>query len=689
MAAAAACSGGGAAATGDAFLPAPDAAMADAGDGPDVGLADASVPDAPADAEVDAARRDAAIDAAIDGPPVHISIAGELAGVWDGGSLTVRLHADGNDDQVLALDANGTFTFPDELLEGTPFVASVDASPALHTCTVENQRGRAWRGTPPVQITCAGPALQIELSNADGFRFDPTTRSYDLAYSFLTREQLLRVAGDDRLDVQLDGSSVPVGAWSTFPLGDDPVTVHVHVGTGGVSLSFQLTFRRGARPLAQAIFAKSPSAGRFDLFGSRVAVSRDTLVGATAVFETAFITVFRRTGAVWAFERILFTPDFSDDDFGESVAVSGDTIVIGAPWSSRGTRGGAAFVYRRGFAGWTLEAALQASNADTSDFFGWSVAIDGDTIVVGAPLEDSAATGVNGASPGPEDNSQLDSGAAYVFRRSGTVWTQEAYLKASNTGQDDDFGDRVAISGDTIAVSADDEDSAATGVNGSSPGQDDNSMASAGAVYVFHRSGTGWAQEAYVKASNTGAQDRFGESVALSGDTLVVGASGEDSAATGVNGTAPGPDDNSKPSSGAAYVFGRTAGAWAQQAYLKASNTGAGDGFGRSVAVGRDAVVVGAADEDGGGRGVNPVAPGPDDESEPDSGAVYVFRHGATWFQEAYLKSANSDAGDLFGSCVAIGPDTIAVGAPFESSAFSGGPDDNSQPAVGAAYLFR
>jgi hypothetical protein len=461
------------------------------------------------------------------------------------------------------------------------------------------------------------------------------------------------------------------------------------VGAAGVSLAFQLTF--GRRGLVQPLYAKSSFVQRFTRFGSQVAVSRDTLVAATAVFEVDSATVFGRDGSGWVRDRTLFTPDrFADDDFGASMAISGDTLVIGAILG-RGAvfESGTAFVYRRGFAGWALEATLTASNADALDGFGSSVAIDGDTIVVGAPGEDSAATGVNGASPGPDDNSRFESGAAYVFRRSGTSWTQEAYLKASNTGERDGFGRSVAVSGDTIAVGAADEDSAATGVNGSSPGQDDNSMASAGAVYVFHRSGTSWAQEAYVKASNTGASDFFGESVALSGETLVVGASGEDSAATGIDGIAPGPDDNSKSASGAVYVFHRTDGAWAQQAYVKASNTGAGDNFGKSVAVWLDTVVVGARFEDGGGRGINPVSPGPEDESKQDSGAVYVFRHGSTWFQEAYVKSANSDAGDEFGASVAIGPDTIAVGGPAEDSGVPGNDGDNSLINAGAAYVFR
>jgi len=698
LALAAACSGGRAAdSDGDGgVLPALDATLADA-DLPDAGIPDGSVePDGgTADAgTADGGTADAgATDAGpADGPIALVAVTGVVAGIWDGVSVTVRLQGTGVDDQRVTLDANGAFTFPVELPAGTPFVAAVDASPALHTCTVHDQRGRAWQGTPPVQITCVGPALQIELSNPDGFGFDPMTRSYDLAYSLLTHEQLLRVVGDAGLDVELEGSPLALDSWSAIPLGDDPVTSHVQVHMGGVSLAFQLTFRRGAQTLAQPVYAKSPFAQDLDRFGSHVAVSRDTLAAVTssAEFRADTVTIFRRTGAAWARDQVVFRPDGGLDSFGASMAVSGDTLVVGAPFNDRVVLdSGTAFVYRRGWLGWVLEAALKASNAERSDDFGRTVAIDGDTIVVGADGEDSAASGVNGTSPGPEDNSQSASGAAYVFRRSGTSWTQEAYLKASNTGPGDGFGHSVAIAGDTIAVGAANEDSAATGVNGSSPGQDDNSMASAGAVYVFHRSGTSWTQEAYVKASNTGASDLFGDSVALSGDTLVVGASGEDSAATGVDGIAPGPGDNSKADSGAAYVFHRTDGAWAQQAYLKPSNTGVGDHFGESVGVWLDTVVVGARFEDGGGRGINPVSPGPDDDSAPDSGASYVFRRGATWFQAAYVKSANSDAGDGFGSSVAIGPDTIAVGAPGEDSCYVDADRNNQCVSAGAAYLFR
>jgi hypothetical protein len=193
------------------------------------------------------------------------------------------------------------------------------------------------------------------------------------------------------------------------------------------------------------------------------------------------------------------------------------------------------------------QAYLKASNTGASDQFGTSVAVSGDTVVVGACAEASATTGVNG---NQSDNSAPVSGAAYVFVRNGTTWTQQAYLKASNTGVEDYFGESVAVSGDTVVVGAFGEDSAATGVNGN---QGDNSASIAGAAYVFVRNGTTWTQQAYLKASNTGADDYFG-TVAVSGDTVVVGAYYEASAATGVNGDQA---DNSVHGAGAAYVFTR------------------------------------------------------------------------------------------------------------------------------------
>ena len=371
----------------------------------------------------------------------------------------------------------------------------------------------------------------------------------------------------------------------------------------------------------------------------------------------------------------------ASDKLGHSVAVSGDTMVVGAPYESSNATGvngnqaddsagnsGAAYVFVRSGGVWTQQAYLKASNPGVGDLFGYSVAVSGDTVVVGALYEDSNATGVNGSQG---DNSAGSSGAAYVFVRSGGVWSQQAYLKASNTGEGDTFGSSVVVSGDMLVVGAPFEASTATGVNGN---QNDNSAPRSGAACVFVRSGGTWIQQAYLKASNAGAGAYFGWSVAACGNTVVVGASAESS---------------NVPGSGAAYIFMNSGGVWTQQAYLKASNPGAGDQFGWSVAVSGDTVVVGALHEDSNATGVNGSQ---GDNSAGSSGAAYVFvRSGGVWSQQAYLKASNTGEGDLFGYTVAVSGGTIVVGAPDEDSnaiGVDGNQADNSASLSGAAYVF-
>ncbi len=332
-----------------------------------------------------------------------------------------------------------------------------------------------------------------------------------------------------------------------------------------------------------------------------------------------------------------------------------------------------------------------------ADFFGQSVAVSGDTVVVGAPYEDSSTTGVNST----PNESATDSGAAYVFVRSAGVWTQEAYLKPAAVGTTqagDLFGISVAVSGDTMVVGAHQEDSSTTGVN-STP-DDGFTAANSGAAYVFVRSAGVWTQQAYLKPAAVGTTqsgDLFGFSVAVSGDTVVVGAPYEDSSTMGVNST---PDESvdqfgSPANSGAAYVFVRSAGVWTQQAYLKPAAVGAfqaSDRFGWSVAVSGDTVVVGAEGESGSKTGVDSLPN--DDGTANASGAAYVFvRSAGVWTQQAYLKPAavgTTQADDRFGWSVAVSGDTVVVGAPYEDSSTTGvnSAADEGASLAGAAYTF-
>jgi hypothetical protein len=394
-------------------------------------------------------------------------------------------------------------------------------------------------------------------------------------------------------------------------------------------------------------------------------------------------------------------PDLRDQ-FGLALALSadGNTLAVGTGFedsSAKGINGnqldnnasqsGAVYVFTRNGIVWTQQAYIKASNTETGDEFGLAVTLsgDGNTLAVGAKLEDSSATGING---NQNDNSATDSGAVYIFSRAGTTWSQSTYVKASNTEANDWFGNSVALSsdGNTLAVGANLEDSAATGINGN---QGDNSATDSGAVYVFVRSGGTWGQQAYVKASNTDPGDWFGISTSLSGDgnTMIVGACCEDSNAKGLNGNQA---DNSAPGAGAAYLFGRTAGAWAQQFYVKATNTHSGDEFGHYLAISSDGntIAIAAAHENSSPN------KGPTDISLPQSGAVFLItRSDAGWFYDKFLKAPNADAGDQFGDAVAVSTDgfAVAVGAPLEAGSATGintNSGDNSAPGAGAAYVY-
>ncbi|MEP6959306.1 MAG: FG-GAP repeat protein, partial [Nitrospirota bacterium] len=282
------------------------------------------------------------------------------------------------------------------------------------------------------------------------------------------------------------------------------------------------------------------------------------------------------------------------------VTVNADSTVITATFNA-------------GLPPFAQQAYIKASNAQANDAFGESVALSGDTLIVGADSEASNATGING---NQADNSAPNSGAVYVFTRTNGVWTQQAYLKASNTNAQDEFGHSLDFSGDTLVVAAHGEASKATGVNGD---QTDNTAPDSGAVYVFTRTNGVWTQQAYIKASNTDAGDEFGDTKALSGDTLAVGAV-EASCATGINGDQT---NNNCPAAGAVYVLTRTAGVWTQQAYIKASNTDAGDNFGQYVVVSGNTFAVTAQYEASKATGINGNQL---DNSAPISGAAYVFQ---------------------------------------------------------------
>jgi hypothetical protein len=471
-------------------------------------------------------------------------------------------------------------------------------------------------------------------------------------------------------------------------------------------------------------YAKASNTGVADAFGTSLALSDDgnTLaVGASGEDSNATgiggnqndnsasgggaVYVFTRTGTFWSQQAYIKASNTeAGDRFGSSLDLSadGNTLAVGADDESSNAIGiggnqsnnsasgsGAVYVFTRTGSIWSQQAYVKASNTGVGDQFGTSLALsdDGNTLAVGADDEDSIAIGIDG---NQGDNTASESGAVYVFTRVGTFWSQQAYVKASNTGASDFFGSSLGLSADgkTLAVGAVGEASSAIGIGGD---QSDNSASFSGAVYVFTLAGNTWSQQAYVKASNTGASDFFG-SLALSadGNTLAVGAFGEDSNAIGIGGDQ---GNNIAGNSGAIYVFTRTGAFWTQQAYIKASNTGANDGFGSSLALSDDGKTLAVAPS---GEASNAIGIDGDqsDNSASFSGAVYVFTlAGNTWSQQAYVKASNTGANDGFGTSLALSADgnTLAVGATGEASnaiGIGGDQNDNSTSFSGAVYLY-
>ena len=361
----------------------------------------------------------------------------------------------------------------------------------------------------------------------------------------------------------------------------------------------------------QAKLTASDGVGN-DSFGYAVALSGDTaLVGAYGDDGKGSAYVFVRSGTIWSQQAKLTASDRAAADyFGWSVALSGDTALVGAHWGDNAK--GSAYVFVRSGATWSQQAKLTAS--ENSQFFGISVALSGDTALVGAHYNGSGL------------------GAAYVFVRSGATWSQQAKLTASDGIAPDFFGISVALSGDTALVGADGDD---VGIN-----------TDQGSAYVFVRSGAAWSQQAKLTASDGAFYDQFGHSVALSGDTALVGAWG--------GGTYR----------GSAYVFVRSGATWSRQAMLTAPDSWSYDQFGRSVALSGDTALVGAMTNDVG--------------AYSDQGAAYVFaRSGATWsHQEEKVTASDGTYSDYLGISVALSGDTALVGA------FG---DDNMR---GSAYVF-
>jgi len=453
---------------------------------------------------------------------------------------------------------------------------------------------------------------------------------------------------DDRFgfSVAISGNTMVVGSFNED--SDSQGINSIETNDLAINSGAVYVFTRNNNIWSQQAYIKSSNSEASDFFGVSVAIDNDTLV----------------VGAI-----------------GEA---SNATTINGNEADNSKAFSGAAYVFTRTQGLWSQQAYLKANNTDSDDQFGYSVSVHGDKIIVGAINEDSRAEGINGNGL---DNGASNAGAAYTYVRSNNNWSFDAYLKPSNNDAGDGFGYSVAIYANSAAVGSHLEDSNLTGTSPLNTNVDNNISQDSGAVYVFADSTGSWLQQSYIKPLNTDSLDNFGTSVALFDNTLVVGSPFESSNATGINGDG---EDNSVFAAGAAYVFVRSGEIWSQQAYLKASNTEASDTYGISVGLTADMVVVGARAEDSSSTGVNGDG---FDNSASNSGAAYVYsRNGTLWNQMAYLKAPTTDVNDLFGSRVRINGSTVVVGVQFEDSnatGTDGNQADNSLNSSGAVNVFN
>ncbi len=468
------------------------------------------------------------------------------------------------------------------------------------------------------------------------------------------------------VSVSDDGTTLAVGAWgensnATGINGDDRNDT---VGNSGAVY----VYTQGVQGWQFEAYIKADILSAGDQFGYSVSLSADgsTLaVGANkedsnytgisvatpgvedSASAAGAIYIFVRNSGTWAqqaFIKSSATNPAGGDELGFSVSLSGDgnTLAAGMPLedgsatSVGGTvniaavDAGAVYIFTRTGTSWSEEEYIKPFNTRSTEQFGKVVALssDGNLLATASDQEKSNGTGVNGG--GEADSSLPQAGAAYLFRRNTGVWSQEAYIKASNTEESDRFGKSMALSrdGTTLAVGAYYEDGGLAGPRVSDAAAEaDNSSSESGAAYVFSYSGSAWSQQAYIKASNPGVNDQLGRGIALSGDgnQLAVGAYREDSEAYGVN---QNQNSEGKVDAGAVYVFTRSTATWTQSAYLKAPNSGVGDLFGTSVSLSNDGKVmaVGAEEERAKSAGIytgDHASAG--DDSTSGSGAVYLF----------------------------------------------------------------
>ena len=470
-------------------------------------------------------------------------------------------------------------------------------------------------------------------------RFAPVRKDSCLRYQASGRGKLSR---HDRRDTTKDGSDMPKPSSTSFGSRWLRRTAFSSLALTG-SLVIGLTAASSAQDAPTTESARvtaSDSSMAGDFFGLSVAVDGDTMVVGTpndGTFNNGAAYVFVGSGDAWVQQAKLIAdgPSPNDDLFGTSVAIDGDTILIGAPIANGGQpRSGAAYVFTRAGTDWEQQDRVTPADVTAGINFGTAVAIDGDRFVAGAPLA----------------NDTIDTGSAYVFARSGTDWVQQGKLVPTDGQANDRFGSSVSIDGSTVAAGAPNADLDASNT---------------GAAYVFTETAGAWTQQGKLTASDAEASDNLGRSVSVDGDVVVAGAPNADSTTIAAE---PGTMEDPGFDSGVAYVFARSGTNWSEQAILVASDEAGTDAFGSGVAVEANTIVVGSSGDSVGFGSAE--------------GSAFVFvNEGDGWVEEDKLVASDGAGSDQLGISVALSGGIVAAGAPNVDI------DIDNQDS-GAAYVF-
>ena len=600
------------------------------------------------------------------------TVGGSISGL--SGSLVLKNQA----GVEFTVNAGTSYSFGSSFNWGEAYSVSIVSQPFAQACTLSNASGIFSSNVTNMNISCVddltGPSVRL-LFDAKQLKFGWSAISGATHYQILENADgqsgFTQVGSDFTYEqLQYSGTYLQYKHEISVHLLDWDNAKYIIAACNGSRClnSSEITLQSAYSQYAVGLFYLPSGYWGGDSGGMATSADGNTVaIGApyedsstsginstpdAASTDSGAVYILVKTASGWEQQAYIKASNAGAwDKFGGKIALSadGNTLAVGATSEASIATGingdqsdnsnpstGAAYIFTRTGTTWTQQAYIKASN--TSNGFGSSIALnsDGNTLVVGASSEASNATGING---NQNDTSSIGSGAAYVFTRTGTSWSQQAYIKASNTeptllndcggceNRTENFGFAVSLSadGNTLAVSAREENSSATGINGN---QDDNLAPKSGAVYLFTRISATWSQQAYIKASNAEAYDRFGQTVVLSSDgsTLIVGATGEDSYAIGINGNQS-ENDDLKSSIGATYVFTRTNATWSQQAYIKPgaiSHPQADYIYGSSICLSADGnllVVSGA----------------------PSSTPWVYTRDGVTWSVKSHVTSAPND----------------------------------------------